>query len=203
MSDFVDGIKISDVRRLRAAGLDTDRVVTLLVETYCEQIFRRGFFHADPHPGNLLVQPMEDGSPRLVYLDFGLARRLPEGFRQGALDFVAAMLQSDRDAMSQALLALGFRVRDGSQQGLEDIADAVLRVAQHVQTHGHMDRATRARLRRELPEQIRSNPLVQVPSHLVFVARVVTMLSGLAHTLDSHIDLATTLLPYVALAEDP
>jgi predicted unusual protein kinase regulating ubiquinone biosynthesis (AarF/ABC1/UbiB family) len=202
VSDFVDGIKISDVESLRAAGLDTDRVVALLVETYCEQIFRRGFFHADPHPGNLLVQRMDDGQPRLVYLDFGLARRLPEGFRQGALDFVSALLQSDRDAMSRALLTLGFRVRDGSYQGLEDIADAVLQVAKHVQAKGHIDRQMRASLRRDLPGRIRENPLVEVPSHLVLVARVVTMLSGLAHTLDSHIDLATTILPYVAIPTD-
>jgi predicted unusual protein kinase regulating ubiquinone biosynthesis (AarF/ABC1/UbiB family) len=75
----------------------------------------------------------------------------------------------------------------------------VLRVAQQVQSQGHIDRAMRARLREELPRRIRENPLVAAPSHLVLVARVVTMLSGLAHTLDSHLDLATTILPYVAL----
>jgi ubiquinone biosynthesis protein len=199
VSDFVERLKISDVDGIRAAGLDCDRIVALLVETYCEQIFRQGFFHADPHPGNLLVRRMEDGQPRLVYLDFSLARRLPDGFRKGALDFVAAMLQSDADAMSRALLDLGFQVRDGSYQGLEDIADAVLRVAQQVQSQGHIDRAMRTRLREELPRRIRENPLVAAPSHLVLVARVVTMLSGLAHTLDSHLDLATTILPYVEL----
>jgi len=201
VTDLAEGIKISDAAALRAAGIDTDHVVALLVETYCEQIFRRGFFHADPHPGNLLVQRLPDGAPRLVYLDFGLAKRLPSAFRRGALDFVTALLQSDRGAMAKALVGLGFAVRDGSYNGLEDIADAVLEAAQHIQAKGHLDRELREKLRKELPQRLRENPLVAVPSHLVLVARVVTMLSGLAHTLDSRVDLAGTILPYVALPE--
>src|SRR5262249_35120685 len=55
--DFEPGIKVTDVGALRAAGVDVDRVASILVSAYCEQILARGFFHADPHPGNLLVQP--------------------------------------------------------------------------------------------------------------------------------------------------
>lgn len=202
VTDFVQGTRIGDALALRAQGLDPDAIVTLLVETCCEQIFRQGFFHADPHPGNLLVQRLGDGSPRLVYLDFGLAKRLPPEFRRGALAFVSALLQSDRDAMASALLALGFRVRDGSYCGLLEIAQAVLHAGGRIQERGRLDRALRAELRRDLGQRLRGNPLVEVPTHLVLVARVVTLLAGLAHTLDSRIDLATTILPYVALPTD-
>ena len=71
-----------------------------------------------------------------------------------------------------------------------------------IQDQGHITRELRAELRRELGSRIRAHPLVEVPSHLILVARAVTMLSGLAHTLESRVDLAQTILPYVATPAD-
>ncbi len=87
VTEFIDGLKISDMTALQAAGVDPDAIMRTLIEAYCEQILVHGFFHADPHPGNLLVQPggAGDGRPRLVFVDFGLAKELPSGFRQGIL----------------------------------------------------------------------------------------------------------------------
>ena len=73
--EFMEGIKINDLRGLRRAGVDPAWVTRTLVDVFAEQILGHGFFHADPHPGNLQVQPE---GPRLVLLDFGLAKELPE-----------------------------------------------------------------------------------------------------------------------------
>jgi len=65
--DYVDGIKITDRRALRAAGIDPNAVAEIVVDAYCEQVLEAGFFQADPHPGNLLVLP----GPRLAQLFLG------------------------------------------------------------------------------------------------------------------------------------
>lgn len=193
--DFEPGIKVTDVAALRAAGVDPDRVAEILVSAYCEQILSRGFFHADPHPGNLLVQPGPSG-PCVVFLDFGLAKELPEGFRAGVVAFAAALLRGEPEAMAAAMARLGFETRDGGEAGLLDIARFALSAAQRVRAQATVDRELAEALRAELPRRIRENPLVRVPSHLVLVGRVVGLLSGLTRSLETRADLVRAILPY-------
>jgi predicted unusual protein kinase regulating ubiquinone biosynthesis (AarF/ABC1/UbiB family) len=197
VTEFVDGIKISDVKRIRECGLEPERVARVLVEAYCEQVFRHGFFHADPHPGNLFVQARPDGAPRIVFVDFGLAKELPPHFRETTLAFAGALLAGDVDRMTDALLELGFETRDGRPGSLAAIADLVLDLAQRFRQGVHLDPEFTERFGREVPERIRANPIVRVPTHLVLVARVLALLSGVNRSLDSRLDLARTLLPYV------
>jgi ubiquinone biosynthesis protein len=191
-ADFVDGIKVTDVGALRAAGIDPARVVQILAEVYCEQVFNRGFFHADPHPGNILVQRAPSGGPRVVLVDFGLAKQLPAYFREGVLAFAGALLRGDPDAMAEALLELGFETRDGRPESLAEIAGFVLDAALQLRTQSHMTR----RVGRELAEKIRANPIVRIPGHIVLLARVLALLSGVGRSLEVKLDLVATLLPY-------
>jgi predicted unusual protein kinase regulating ubiquinone biosynthesis (AarF/ABC1/UbiB family) len=86
-----------------------------------------GFFHADPHPGNLRVMPREGGNRaggfRLTLFDFGLARPLPSGFRQVLRDVVAALLRGDRSALRSGLFDLGLRDRQGGVDDLEPLIE--------------------------------------------------------------------------------
>jgi len=201
--EYMDGIKITDLARLRAAGIDPALVSRLLVEAYCEQVLHHGFFHADPHPGNLLVQRRPSGEPRLVFLDFGLAKELPEHFRQGAVDFAAALLRGEPDAMAEALLALGFETRDGSPEALGEIAVFVLEIARRFRSGVRREADFGERLGREIPDRIRANPIVRVPTHLVLLARVLGLLSGVNRSLDARIDLARTIFPHVMGLQRP
>jgi predicted unusual protein kinase regulating ubiquinone biosynthesis (AarF/ABC1/UbiB family) len=195
--EFIDGIKITDVAGLRSAGLDTNRVARLLAEAYCEQILRHGFFHADPHPGNIMVQRRDNGEPRLVLLDFGLAKDLPPRFREGVVSFAAALLQARPSEMAQALVDLGFETRRGGPEALDAIAAFLLDAAVQLRQRGFLDRNFAAELGRELSEKVRANPIVRMPSHLVLVGRVLGLLSGVNRTLESRVDLMATILPYV------
>ena len=105
--EFVDGIKITNVAELEDAGIDKHVVAQKLTEIFCAQILRDGFFHADPHPGNILVQP----GPKLVLLDFGLAKDFPPTFRDGIVRLTFAILTNDKDAMVCAFTELGFRTK--------------------------------------------------------------------------------------------
>jgi ubiquinone biosynthesis protein len=191
--DYMEGIKITDVAALKQAGVDPAWVTRTLVDVFAEQLLAHGFFHADPHPGNLLVQPE---GPRLVLLDFGLAKELPETFRAGVLGFVAALLRGDLDAMTEALFQLGFETRTAAREGLRDVAELILRVGVEVRARGSLDPESLTRLREEIPARVRANPLVRIPHHLVLVGRTIGLLSGVSRELGARVDLLRVAAPW-------
>jgi len=196
--EFIDGIKISDVGALRGADVDLNALMQTLVEAYCQQILTHGFFHADPHPGNLLVQPdgAGPGRARIVFVDFGLAKDLPNEFRRGIVDFAAALLTGKPREMAQAMVELGFETRDGHSENLEEIARIVLELAAQMRHQSFIDPALARQAGEELPRLVRANPIVRMPSHIVLIGRVIGLLSGLGSTLGARIDMLRTILPY-------
>ncbi|GBD25492.1 putative protein kinase UbiB [bacterium HR30] len=190
--EYLEGIKITHVQELDRAGIDRNAVARLLTDVFCQQILRDGFFHADPHPGNILVQP----GPRIVLLDFGLAKALPSGFQIGLAQLAGAILTQNRVAAAEAFRTLGFRTKNDNPETLIALGDAFL---------GHVARSGKAYADRELVEMIRDNivqvlrenPLVDVPSDILLVLRVMGLLSGIGKQLHAHIDLLQVMLPHV------
>ena len=189
--ELVSGIKISDVAALERAGIDKRAVAQKLIDRFCDMILRDGFFHADPHPGNILVQP----GPKLVFLDFGLAKDFPVKVREGMVRLTFAILVSDRDAILQAFRDLGFRTRTDSPQSLLALADAFLGQSLR-RNKAYADQQLVDQFSEELPRQLRANPIVEVPGDVLLVNRVMGLLSGLGKTLDSDVNLFATLMPY-------
>src|ERR1700730_11417922 len=107
--ELVEGVQIADLAALGRAGIDKREVAQKLLEIFTQMILRDGFFHADPHPGNILVQP----GPRLVLLDFGSAKDVPPGVRQAFGQLTFAIRTSNRDAILTGCHDLGCRTRDG------------------------------------------------------------------------------------------
>lgn len=101
--EAVDGVKPVSPERLRAAGQDPRDVARTLAHAILRMVFRDGFFHADPHPGNMAV--LEDG--RLVLYDFGMVGRLTEDMREAFGDLSVALLRGDTEAVVAAIRALG------------------------------------------------------------------------------------------------
>src|SRR5690606_31881615 len=99
-------IKISDVAALTAAGIDPAAVAQELARATFQQIFVAGFFHADPHPGNIFVTPGASGEPgdwRLTYIDFGMMGEITDSLRAGLRDFILAVVARDGRALVAAL----------------------------------------------------------------------------------------------------
>ncbi len=195
--EFLEGIKIDDIEALRTAGVDLDAVVGTLVGIFAEQILGHGFFHADPHPGNVFVQPE---GPRLVLLDFGLAKELPPRFREGVFGVASALLGADADALAGSLADLGFETREADPRSLRNVAEIILRVTGELRGRGGLDADLVEQLREEILESVRRDPIVRVPSHLMLVGRVLGLLSGVTRTLDVEVDLFRALAPHVWLS---
>src|SRR5262249_32835894 len=92
VTEYLPGIRVTDRARLARAGVDAAAVVDALLRAYAAQVFEHGLFHADPHPGNLLVLPSESGAFALGFVDFGIVQEVPPGFRAAALELARAVL---------------------------------------------------------------------------------------------------------------
>ena len=189
--ELVEGIKVTDVAALERAGIDKQAVAQKLMEVFCEQVLRDGFFHADPHPGNVMVQP----GPRLVLLDFGLAKDFPPRFRHGIVRLTFSILSFDNAGIAAAFEQLGFRTRDGSPATLITLANLMLGNTIR-RGRAYADRQLIEEFSAELPRALRVNPIVEVPADVLLVTRVMGLLSGLGKTLDSRVDLFATIMPY-------
>ena len=189
--ELIEGIRVTDVEELGRAGIDQREVAQKLIEIFTEMILRDGFFHADPHPGNILVQP----GPRIVMLDFGLAKDFPPAFRDAMVRLTFAILTVDRAAILKAFEDLGFRTRDGSPETLLMLANLFLGNSVR-RNRAYADRELIEEFSEELPRTLRANPIVEVPADVLLVNRVMGLLSGLGKTLDSRVNLFATLMPY-------
>lgn len=189
--ELAEGIKVTDVAALERAGIDKHAVAQKLIEIFCDQVLRDGFFHADPHPGNILVQP----GPRIVLLDFGLAKDFPPAFRDGIVRLTFSILTSNRDGIAAAFKELGFRTRSGSPDTLLAVSDLFLGNTIKARK-AYADKDLIEEFSEELPRAIRANPVVEVPADVLLVGRMIGLLSGLGKTLDSQVDLFATIMPY-------
>ncbi len=193
--EFVSGIKPTDKDALIAAGLEPAAVAQELMRVYVTMILARGFFQADPHPGNIFVTPyrQRDGKmiPRFVLMDFGLSKELPKGFGYALFNLMfAIMTQNDASAI-KAFGELGFVTKTGDPATLLIIAHALNRRAPGQRFEGEFSQE----ITEELFKTIRENPVVRVPSDFVLVGRAFELLSGIAHTLGARANVLTAMAP--------
>jgi ubiquinone biosynthesis protein len=162
--EFLDGIRIAEVERLRQEGFDLRLLAARVGEIYGTMMFRHGFFQGDPHPGNLLVLP----DHVIGLLDFGLAKELPPGFGPTAVRMIACALGGDGAGAVEAARALGFDVVDARPEAVLALIGALM--------GGDMD-ATNLR------DLFGQSPVREIPSHFGLIARCMLLLNGLSHRL--------------------
>lgn len=191
--EYVPGIKVTDIDGMAKAGIDKQEVARILSEVFCHQILVDGFFHGDPHPGNILVQE----GPRLVLLDFGLAKDFPAGFVTGMAKLATAIIAQDTPAVAAAFAELGFRTRDADSASLVALGDAFLGQALR-SGKAYADADLIDTFNNDLPRILRSNPIVEAPSDLLLVVRVMGLLSGIGKQLDSKVDPLSVIMPFLS-----
>jgi ubiquinone biosynthesis protein len=161
--EYLSGTPLSALETLRARGVDLRDVGRRIAALYAKMIFEHGFFHGDPHPGNLLV--LDDG--RLGLIDFGLAKELPPGFAASAARLIAATMAGDAERAATAARTIGFVIAD-------DLVPQLL-----VLVRGLMGDYRDAG---QLLEHFRRGRL-EVPSHFTLIIRALVILNGVSHSL--------------------
>ncbi|MDR3645092.1 MAG: AarF/UbiB family protein, partial [Clostridia bacterium] len=102
--DYIDGISIGNAEALQKEGYDLSDMGTKLVRNYFRQVFEDGFFHADPHPGNILI-----AENKIAYIDFGIMGSISHGMQEKFNSFLFGIATNDVDAMTKAILRIGVR----------------------------------------------------------------------------------------------
>ena len=171
--DWIEGRNLGHA--LREVDRETaEEALRILVDAFLKQILVDGFVHADPHPGNFLLQEREDG-PRLGIVDFGACAELSERTRLGLCDLYAAGVVGDLQASAEALDALGFRTRSGDVQSLVAFASLFDADAGEENREAAWARLVGA---------AREDPLVTLPEELIMIGRVLIVQTGMVGQLN-------------------
>lgn len=181
--EFIEGVKITDRAAMVEAGISPTAVARLLNDVYAEQIFRLGILHADPHPGNLFVQP----GPKLVLLDHGLTVPLKPTLVQALGEMVKALLVADFDRLTKALAQAGMQL---DQQ--VDIGTLLQLVG--VLLGEEQDKSAKDTL--DVGQQL-GKSIGQIPVELILMGRALGLLDGITKQLDPELDALEIVASYV------
>ncbi|MFG3816417.1 ABC1 kinase family protein [Limnothrix redekei] len=185
--EYVPGIKISHYEALEAAGLDRSTLAELGARAYLEQILEGGFFHADPHPGNLAVSP--DGA--LIFYDFGMMGQINANVRTGLMETFFGIAQKNGERVMNSLIALG---------ALQPTGDTgpVRRSIQYM-LDNFMDKPFEAQsvtaISDDLYEIAYGQPF-RFPATFTFVMRAFSTLEGVGKGLDPEFNFMEVAKPY-------
>jgi predicted unusual protein kinase regulating ubiquinone biosynthesis (AarF/ABC1/UbiB family) len=189
--EYLPGIKISDYEALSAAGLDRKLLARLGAEAYLRQLLKDGFFHADPHPGNIAVKP--DGT--LIFYDFGMMGRIRPGIKEKLVAMLAAVVAKNADLVVASLVELGVLVPTA------DLAP-VRRSVQYMLDHfmdkpfsNSSDEISVMAISEDLYELAYDQPF-RFPATFTFVMRALTTLEGLGKSLDPEFNFLEVAKPF-------
>lgn len=196
-----EGVKISNLAQLDAWGLDRRDIAGRIVKVYCRMVFKDGFYHADPHPGNILVKPNGD----LVLLDFGAVAEMSTALRQGIPQLIEAALKNDTPTMIQACRSMGFLAegRDAEKMAAKMIGAFRNFLQNEVQFEGLNLKEIKVNpLNNSLTNLLSDIGLsgisgtVQVPKDYVLFNRTATLLLGLCSALDATFNPLDVIRPF-------
>ncbi len=201
---FVEGFKLSDAAPFGALGLDKKDVARRLVRLYCQMIFVDGVYHADPHPGNLLVQ--KDG--KIVLIDFGAVAELSPRMREGITEFLEGVLRRDTDRLVKAMRKMGFISRSGDDRISEKIIEYFhRRFQEEVRLESFNLKDIRIDPQRGLDNLLdlrRMNiglrelsSAFHIPKDWVLLERTILLLFGCCTLLDPELNPAAIIQPYL------
>ncbi|MBW8370419.1 MAG: ubiquinone biosynthesis regulatory protein kinase UbiB [Thiobacillus sp.] len=187
--DRMDGIPVSQIERLRESGVDIQKLAATGVEIFFTQVFRDGFFHADMHPGNILVRP---GSQQYIALDFGIMGTLTEVDKQYLARNFLAFFRRDYKGVALAHLESGWVPADTR---IDELEAAVRAVCEPVFDRPLKDISFGRVLLQLFQASRRFN--VEIQPQLVLLQKTLLNIEGLGRQLDPELDLWKTAKPFL------
>lgn len=202
---FMEGLKITKLDDIRAAGVNPSDVAVKLVQAFYKMLFVDRFFHADPHPGNFLVEPTNDGGFRLVVLDFGAICVAKDELIDGLIEILQGAFTGDDALVVKGFRAMGFVATGGNDALMERTVKMYFKKLLKLQdrTPSALLRASPEQLERladpevergELQELMRS---FEYPEDWFYVERACVLLFWLAAQIDPKLDTLQAGFPYV------
>lgn len=202
VQEDVSNIKISDTHAIRAAGIDLETVANEFAAVMFDQLFMHGFYHADPHPGNVFIEPVsdrEDINWRFVFIDFGMMGEVPAGLGDALRTTVIAAASRDGAGMVEGMRAIGVLLPGADTVGLERAFSktfARFGGVSFVELQSIDPREFTA-FAAEFTDIIRALPF-QFPENFLLVIRAVSLTSGVCSTINPAFNVWNAIEPYSA-----
>jgi predicted unusual protein kinase regulating ubiquinone biosynthesis (AarF/ABC1/UbiB family) len=194
--EWIDGIKLTQLDKIKAAGLNGRQLIEIGVNCSLKQLLEHGFFHADPHPGNLLAMP--DG--RLAYIDFGMMSTLEVRHRYGLLKAIVHLVNRDFAALAQDYVDLEFLT---PETDLSPIIPALADVFAEAMGASVSEMNFKS-ITDKLSGVMYEYPF-RVPAYYALIIRSLLTLEGIAIGMDPNFKVLAVAYPYVAsrILSDP
>ncbi|MEM8677401.1 MAG: AarF/ABC1/UbiB kinase family protein [Cyanobacteria bacterium P01_G01_bin.67] len=187
--EWIDGIKLTDLEKLEAAGLDADNLIKIGVTSGLRQLLEYGFFHADPHPGNLFATL--DG--RMAYIDFGMMDQLTESMKETIASAVVQLINRDYEGLAQDFVNLGFLTPDTDIRPIIPALETVLgnAIGESVSAFNFKT------ITDEFSELMYEYPF-RLPAKFALIIRSLITQEGLALSLNPNFKIVEVSYPYVS-----
>ena len=187
--EWINGCKLTDIEKITAAGLDANNLIRIGVISGLRQLLEHGFFHADPHPGNLFATP--DG--RMAYIDFGMMDQLEEQTKETIASAVVQLINRDYQALANDFVTLGFLT---PKTNIEPIIPALERVLGNAMGESVKDFNFKT-ITDDFSELMYEYPF-RVPAQFALIIRSLVTQEGLALSLNPNFKIVEVSYPYVA-----
>ena len=185
--EYMPGIKISHYEAIEAAGLDRKLLARLGAKAYLQQILNGGFFHADPHPGNLAVNT--DGA--LIFYDFGMMGQIENNIREGLMDTLMGISQKNGDMVVRSLINLGALVPTGD---MTSVSRSIQFMLDNFMDKPFEEQSVDA-ISEDLYDIAYGQPF-RFPATFTFVMRAFSTLEGVGKGLDPEFNFMEVAQPY-------
>jgi len=193
--EWIDGIKINDYDALEAAGIDRLEVANRTVQAYFHQFFDEGFFHADPHPGNIFVkQGVPGNGPIIEFVDFGMVGSITSSMKKSMRALFLAFLTRDSEAIVEELSNLGFIGKGANTSALERGLSLLLEQFYGL-TLGEARDMDIPEIADEIAKLLYGQPF-QIPSQFAFTGRAISTLIGVSTGLAPDFNVIDLAVPY-------
>lgn len=202
--EYVPGIKINDYEAIENAGLDREVLAKRSAESYLTQLLRHGYFHTDPHCGNLAVDTVAGG--RLIYYDFGMMSTFESNIKKGLVDVVFGIYEGNAKNICDAMVNMGVLSGSADRITVEKVGRYFLGLFR-VNLDNENRRKTKEEKRTEMIKRLDSigedllavseDECFNFPPVFTFVFRAFTTLEGIGKGLDPRYDLTIIAGPYL------
>lgn len=187
--EWINGFKLTDTKNIRGVGLDPEAIIQIGVTSGLQQLLEHGFFHADPHPGNLFAMP--DG--RMAYIDFGMMDQLEETTKETLVDALVHVVNKDYSDFAEDLVNLGFLTPETNIAPIVPALEAVLgnAIGKNVKDFNFKT------ITDEFSELMYEYPF-RVPAKFALIIRSLVTQEGIALSLNPNFKIVEVAYPYVA-----